>query len=47
MFTFPQTHMAWTPKFAYQPCMINRTNIQEHEETSHRSGREGADYQPH
>jgi len=37
----------WTPKFAYQPCMINRTNIQAYEETSHRSRCEGANYQSH
>ena len=39
--------LARTPKFAYQPCMINRTNIQAHEKASHCPGRERADYQPH
>ena len=39
--------MAWAPKFAHNPCMINRTNIQAYEKASHRSRREGADYQPH
>ena len=34
----------WTPKFAYQPCMINRTNIQAYEKTSHRSRCEGANH---
>jgi ParB-like chromosome segregation protein Spo0J len=37
----------WTQKFAYQPCMINRTNIQAYEKASHSSRREGADHQPH
>ena len=39
--------VVWTPKFAHNPCMINRTNIQAYEKASHRSRREGADYQPH
>ena len=39
--------LAWTPKFACQPCMINRTNIQVYEETSYRTRREGSGHQPH
>ena len=39
--------LAWAPKFAHNPCMINSTNIQAYEKASHRSRREGADYQPH
>ena len=42
-----EQNLARTPKFAHNPCMINRTNIQEYEKASHRSGRERADYQPH
>ena len=41
------TPLAWTPKFAYQPCMISHTNIQAYEEAPNRQGREGADYQSH